>query len=81
MKTTVRVLGLTFALMLATLSHARGTSTGGCYVSCPYSEQTYHIYPTYGCCGPISPYDFTCPGGGEPYGFAYDDWTGPQFCV
>ena len=33
------------------------------------------------CCGEISPYDFTCPGGGAAYGYAYDGSGGPEFCM
>lgn len=81
MKAVVRVLGLTLALVVAAaLPYAHGASSGGCYVSCPNSE-LYFIYTTYGCCGPISSLDFTCPGGGQAYGYAYDDGWGPQFCV
>ncbi len=82
MRSIFRVLGLTFALALATLSYASGSPSpyGGCYVSCP-DDQVYHIYTTYGCCGPISTYDFTCPGGGVAYGYAYDGSGGPEFCT
>jgi hypothetical protein len=78
MKTSVRFLGLTLALVLAAFSSADAFG-GTCYVSCP--GDVYVISPSYGCCGPISLLDFTCPGGGDAYGFAYDDGPGPQFCT
>jgi len=81
MRSIFRAVGLTVALVLAAFSYASGSSYGGCYVSCPNDEQVYHIYTTYGCCGSISPYDFTCPGGGAGYGYGYDGPSGPEFCM
>ena len=79
MRSTLRLLGLTLVLLIAVFSAAEGFP-GACYVECP-NGGIYVITPTYGCCGPISPLDFTCPGGGQASGFAYEDWSGPQFCT
>ena len=78
MRKALRLLLLTLVLVVAVGSHVEG-SWGACYVQCP--DDIYVIYPTYGCCGPISHLDFTCPGGSQAWGYAYEDWSGPQFCT
>lgn len=79
MKAMLRVLGLSLALVLSVFSTASAST--GCYISCPNDPDFYLIQTMYGCCGAISPHDFTCPGGGQAWGYGYDDGSGPQFCM
>jgi hypothetical protein len=78
MKTVLRILGLTLALIAVFYTPASAFPVT-CYYWCPEGRRTTSA--TYEeCCGFGASGSFPCSDGSQGFPYGYEAWSGPQFC-